>query len=55
MALIRIGLSFQGDPLSDPEARNFGALLEERMLLPSADALNLGPRFEDWLVQTAHN
>ena len=54
--LIRTGLSVQGDPrevISDPEARYFGALLEERMLLPSADALNLEPRFEDWLVDTA--
>ena len=24
-----------------------------RVLLPGADALNLDPRFEDWLVQTA--
>ena len=53
--LIRTGLSFRGDPrevISDPEARYFGALLEERVLLPSADAPNLDPRFEDWLVQT---
>jgi len=28
-------------------------LLEERILLPGADALILGPRFEDWLVHTA--
>ena len=26
--------------------------VEERTLLPSADALILDPRFEDWLVQT---
>ena len=54
--LIRKGLSFRGDPrevVADPEARYFGALLEERILLPGADALNLDPRFEDWLVQTA--
>jgi uncharacterized protein YbjT (DUF2867 family) len=54
--LVRKGLRFRGDPrevVSDPEARYFGALLGERMLLPSADALNLEPRFEDWLVQTA--
>jgi uncharacterized protein YbjT (DUF2867 family) len=54
--LIRKGLSFRGDPrevVADPEARYFGALLEERTLLPSADALILDPRFEDWLVQTA--
>jgi hypothetical protein len=50
------GLSFRGDPrevVADPEARYYGALLEERTLLPSADALTLDPRFEDWLVQTA--
>ena len=54
--LIRKGLRFQGDPrevIADPEARYYGALLEERTLLPSADALILHPRFEDWLVQTA--
>ena len=54
--LIRQGLSFRGDPravVADPEARYFGALLEERILLPSADALILEPRFEDWLVQSA--
>jgi uncharacterized protein YbjT (DUF2867 family) len=54
--LIRKGLSFRGDPrkvVVDPEGRYFGALLEERSLLPGADARILGPRFEDWLVQTA--
>jgi uncharacterized protein YbjT (DUF2867 family) len=54
--LIRKGLRFRGDPrevVADPKARYFGALLEERTLLPSAAALNLDPRFEDWLVQTS--
>jgi uncharacterized protein YbjT (DUF2867 family) len=54
--LIRKGLSVRGDPrevVADPEARYFGALLEERTLVPGADAFILGPRFEDWLVQTA--
>jgi uncharacterized protein YbjT (DUF2867 family) len=54
--LIRKGLRFRGDPravVADPEARYFGALLEERILLPSADARTLDPRLEDWLVQTA--
>jgi uncharacterized protein YbjT (DUF2867 family) len=54
--LIRKGLSFRGDPrevVADPEARYFGALLKERTLLPSANALTYDPRFEDWLVQTA--
>ena len=37
--LIRKGLSFRGDPrevVADPEARYYGALLEERILLPGA-------------------
>jgi uncharacterized protein YbjT (DUF2867 family) len=54
--LIRRGLGFRGDPravVADPQARYYGALLEERSLLPGADARNLGPRFEDWLAQTA--
>jgi uncharacterized protein YbjT (DUF2867 family) len=54
--LIRKGLSVRGDPravVTDPEARYSGALLEERTLLPGADAIILDPRFEDWLVQTA--
>jgi uncharacterized protein YbjT (DUF2867 family) len=53
--LIRKGLSFRGDPrevVSDPEAPYFGARLEERVLLPGADAIILDPRFDDWLVQT---
>jgi uncharacterized protein YbjT (DUF2867 family) len=54
--LIRKGLSFRGDPrevVADPEARYFGARLEERTLLPSADVRTLDPRFEDWLIHTA--
>jgi uncharacterized protein YbjT (DUF2867 family) len=54
--LIRKGLRFRGDPravVADPEARYFGARVEERILLPGADAVTLDPRFEDWLVQTA--
>jgi uncharacterized protein YbjT (DUF2867 family) len=54
--LVRKGLSFRGDPrevVADPEARYYGAFLEERILLPGADALILGPRFEDWLGHTA--
>jgi uncharacterized protein YbjT (DUF2867 family) len=53
--LIRKGLSFRGDPrevVTDPEAPYFGARLEERVLLPGADAIILDPRFDDWLVQT---
>jgi uncharacterized protein YbjT (DUF2867 family) len=54
--LVRKGLRFRGDPravVADPEAPYFGARIEERILLPSADARILDPRFEDWLAQTA--
>jgi uncharacterized protein YbjT (DUF2867 family) len=54
--LIRKALSVRGDPrqvVADPQARYYGALLEERTLLPSADARTLDPRFQDWLVHTA--
>jgi uncharacterized protein YbjT (DUF2867 family) len=54
--LVRKDLSVRGDPrqvVADPKARYYGALLEERVLLPGADALTLDPRFEDWLEQTA--
>jgi uncharacterized protein YbjT (DUF2867 family) len=54
--LIRKALSVRGDPrqvVADPEARYYGAHLEERTLLPSADARTFDPRFEDWLVHTA--
>jgi uncharacterized protein YbjT (DUF2867 family) len=54
--LVRKGLRFRGDPrqvVADPEARYYGARLEERVLLPGADARILDPRFDDWLVQTA--
>jgi uncharacterized protein YbjT (DUF2867 family) len=54
--LIRKGLRARGDPravVADPEARYYGARLEERVLLPGADAITLDPRFDDWLVQTA--
>jgi uncharacterized protein YbjT (DUF2867 family) len=52
--LVRMDLRARGDPrtvVADPEARYSGALLEERTLLPGADALTLDPRFEDWLVR----
>jgi uncharacterized protein YbjT (DUF2867 family) len=55
-ALVRKGLSFRGDPrvvVADPEARYFGARLQERVLLPGPDAIILEPRFDDWLAQTA--
>ena len=46
------GPTLVAEVVADPEARYYGALLEERTLLPGADALTLDPRFEDWLVQT---
>jgi uncharacterized protein YbjT (DUF2867 family) len=54
--LVRKGLRVRGDPravVADPQARYFGARLQEHTLLPGADAIILGPRFDDWLVQTA--
>ena len=54
--LIRTGLRFRGDPrqvVADPEARYYGARLEDRVLLPGPDARILDPRYDDWLVQTA--
>jgi uncharacterized protein YbjT (DUF2867 family) len=54
--LIRRGLRVRGDPrvvVADPQARYYGARLEERVLLPGADARTLDPRFDDWLAQTA--
>ncbi|MBT2521725.1 SDR family oxidoreductase [Arthrobacter sp. ISL-28] len=52
--LIRKGLSFQGDPrevVTDPNARYFNALLQERELLPGNEATIYNTRFEDWLNQ----
>jgi uncharacterized protein YbjT (DUF2867 family) len=54
--LIRQGLEAKGDSrtvLADPEARYFGAKLQERTLLPTK-AIHLGEiRFRDWLAQPA--
>ena len=53
---IRQGLTSMGDPrtvVADPEARYFGAVLDERSLVPD-DADHLGEiRFNDWLAQYA--
>lgn len=52
--LIRKGLSFQGDPrevVTDPNARYFNALLQDRELLPGNEATIYNTRFEDWLNQ----
>ena len=54
--LIRQGLLAKGDTrtvVADPEARYFGAALEERTLLPT-NAVHLGEiRFDEWLAQPA--
>jgi uncharacterized protein YbjT (DUF2867 family) len=54
--LIRQGLQAKGDPrtvVADPEARYFGAKLQERTLVPT-DAVHLGAiRFANWLSRPA--
>jgi len=53
--LIRIGLAAKGDPrevIGDPEARYFGAVLQERTLLPNDGALLASTRFEYWVTQS---
>jgi len=54
--LVRQALTARDDPrevVADPDARYFGAELDERTLLPS-DGARLGDtRFEDWLSPTA--
>jgi uncharacterized protein YbjT (DUF2867 family) len=37
--------------IADPDARYFGARLDERILIPGADAQLAETRFEDWLSQ----
>ena len=52
--LIRKGLAFLGDPrdvVTDPSAKYFNAALQERELLPGADALIFDTRFGDWQNQ----
>jgi uncharacterized protein YbjT (DUF2867 family) len=53
---IRDGLAAMSDPrtvVADPEARYFGAVLDEGSLVPD-NAAHLGPtRFDDWLTQVA--
>jgi uncharacterized protein YbjT (DUF2867 family) len=54
--LIRRGLSARNDPrevIADPRARYFGAVLNERTLLPGDDARIAETRFEDWLSRPA--
>ena len=53
---IRQGLISMGDPrtvVADPQARYFGAVLDERSLVPD-NAVHVGEiRFNDWLAQSA--
>jgi len=51
---IRQGLSARSDPrevVADPQSRYFGAMLDERTLVPHGDAQLGETRFEDWLVE----
>jgi uncharacterized protein YbjT (DUF2867 family) len=53
---IRLGLGARQDPrevVADPHARYFGVELDERMLVPGADARLGEILFEDWLRQSA--
>jgi uncharacterized protein YbjT (DUF2867 family) len=55
-ALVRWGLEVKNDPRSvvpDPQARYYGALLDERTLVPEGAALLGSIRFEDWLARQA--
>lgn len=50
--LIRRGLSARNDPrdvIADPSALYFGAMLQERTLVPGAEARLAETRFDDWL------
>jgi uncharacterized protein YbjT (DUF2867 family) len=52
--LIRQGLSARNDPrevVVDPHARYFGAELDERSLIPAADARLGEIHFQEWLAQ----
>jgi uncharacterized protein YbjT (DUF2867 family) len=54
--LVRMGLTARGDRrevIGDPSARYFGALLQERSLLPGPDAQLATTRFQDWIAQSA--
>ncbi len=53
-AIIRQGLEARDDPrevIADPDARYFGARLDERTLVPDDDARLGETHFEDWLNQ----
>jgi uncharacterized protein YbjT (DUF2867 family) len=54
--LVRRGLAARKDPrevIADPQARYYGIALNERALLPGADAQLGETRFETWLSQSA--
>jgi uncharacterized protein YbjT (DUF2867 family) len=54
--LISKGLALDGDPrkvVTDPQARYFGALLEERSLLPGPGATIFPTSFDDWVARQA--
>jgi hypothetical protein len=54
---IRRGLEAREDPrdvIADPDARYFGARLDERTLVPDDDAGLAETGFEDWLNQQAN-
>jgi uncharacterized protein YbjT (DUF2867 family) len=54
--LVRRFLAAKGDPrevLTDPQARYFGAPLDERTLVPGSDAMLGEVKFDDWLRQAA--
>ena len=51
--LVRKAFALRGDPrevVVDASAPYFGAVLEERTLVPAGDALVFETRFEDWLA-----
>ncbi|CAJ62462.1 MULTISPECIES: SDR family oxidoreductase [Frankia] len=53
--LVRQHLASRGDPrpvVTDPQARYFGARLDDDTLLPGPDALFARTRFEDWRAVT---
>jgi uncharacterized protein YbjT (DUF2867 family) len=53
---IRLGLEARHDSrdvVADPEAHYFGALLDERSLVPLGDATLGEIRFQEWLTQSA--
>jgi len=52
--LISKSLTLDGDPrrvVTDPQARYFGAVLQERTLIPGTGALIFPTRFDDWATR----